>query len=109
MNAAQEDWLCSWCHSRVANEQDRFKFEGQDEFTFSNPEGLRFDIITFSETHACSESGVPTLEHTWFADHTWSYCLCTHCGRHLGWYFAGQYEFAGLVKDRIVRALHVRN
>ena len=106
---AEGDWLCAWCHNRVANERDRFCLDGKDEFTFSNPEGIRFDIITFSGTHGCGRTGVPTLEHTWFPGHTWSYCQCGGCGRHLGWYFAGQHEFAGLIKDRIVRALHLRN
>jgi hypothetical protein len=107
---AEGEWLCAWCNNRVANEQDRFSFDGQDEFTFSNPEGVRFDIITFSETCGCNQAGVPTLEHTWFPGHTWSYCHCAECGRHLGWYFAaGQQGFAGLIKDRIVRALLRRN
>lgn len=110
--AAQDgegDWLCAWCHKQVANERDRFCFDGKDEFTFSNPEGIRFDIITFSETCGCDQTGVPTLKNTWFPGHAWSYCQCAECGRHLGWYFSGQQEFAGLIKDRIVRALLLRN
>ena len=103
------DWLCAWCHQRVANERDRFSFDGQDEFTFTNPEGIRFDIITFSEAQGCRQVGVATLDHTWFAGHAWSYCLCKECGQHLGWYYAGQHSFVGLIRSRIVRALYVRN
>ncbi len=103
------DWLCAWCHNRVANERDRFSFDGKDEFMFSNPEGIHFDIITFSETRGCRQTGMPTLEHTWFPGHAWSYCQCGECGRHLGWYFAGPPDFAGLIKDRLVRALYLRN
>jgi hypothetical protein len=62
----ENDWLCGWCHSRVASEKDRFPYEGKDEFTFRNPEGIRFEIITFSKTLGCRETGTPTLEHTWF-------------------------------------------
>ena len=58
---AAGDWLCAWCLNRVANERDRFKYESRDEFTFSNPEGIRFDIITFSQTAGCRDAGVPTL------------------------------------------------
>jgi len=29
---AQGDWLCAWCLNRVANERDRFAFNGKDEF-----------------------------------------------------------------------------
>ena len=52
---------------------------------------------------------MPTLEHTWFAGHEWSFCQCDRCGQHLGWFYSGQHEFAGLIKDRIVRAVCVRN
>src|SRR5512136_2406706 len=84
---AEGDWLCVLCHNRVANERDRFPIGGKDQFTFTNPEGLRFDIITFSETHGCRQTGTPTLEHTWFPGHRWSYCQCGECGQHLGSYF----------------------
>jgi hypothetical protein len=104
-----EDWLCAWCLNRVARERDRFAFNGKDEFSFSNPEGLRFEIITFSQTLGCVENGTPTLEHTWVPGHAWSYCQCNACGQHLGWYYAGQHKFAGLIKSRLARALLIRN
>ncbi len=103
------DWLCAWCLNRVANENDRFSYCGKDEFAFSNPEGIQFEIITFSRTLGCRESGVPTLDYTWFEGHAWSYCQCAACGQHLGWHYSGQFQFAGLIKCRLVRALHVRN
>ena len=106
---AAGDWLCAWCLNRVANERDRFKYESRDEFTFSNPEGIRFDIITFSQTAGCRDAGVPTLQHTWFPGHAWSFCLCAQCGRHLGWRYSGPHDFAGLITNRIVRAQGVRN
>lgn len=103
------DWLCAWCLNRVADDRDRFSFEGKDEFAFSNPSGIRFEIITFAQTYGCRQTGVPTLEHSWFAGHAWSFCQCERCGQHLGWYYAGQHEFAGLIKAQIVRAISVRN
>lgn len=106
---ADGDWLCAWCHNRIASEQDRFSFEGKDEFAFSNPEGIRFEIITFLDTRRCTENGVPTLEHTWFPSHAWSFCQCGECGQHLGWYYTGPHNFVGLIKNRIVRALHLNN
>ncbi len=106
---AEGDWLCAWCLNRVANEKDRFKYDGKDEFTFSNPEGIRFEIITFSQTPGCRQAGVPTLEHTWFPGHAWSFCLCDRCSRHLGWYYAGQHDFAGLITARLVKAQYIRN
>ncbi len=109
LEATEEEWLCAFCHNHVANESDRFRYEGNDQFSFTNPEGIRFQILTFSETCGCRETGLPTLEHTWFPGHAWSYCQCGGCGQHLGWYFAGKHRFAGLIVVRIVRALHLRN
>jgi hypothetical protein len=109
VGAAEGDWLCAWCHNRVANERDRFSIDGRDEFTFSNPEGLRFRIITFLQTLGCRQAGVPTFEPTWFEGHAWSYCQCAECGLHLGWYYAGPTDFVGLITNRIVRALYLRN
>ncbi len=103
------DWLCAWCHNRVANEKDRFPYNGKDEFTFANPEGIRFAIITFSRTLGCQEIGAATLENTWFAGHAWSFCQCDRCGQQLGWFYAGLHQFAGLIKDRLVRSLDVHN
>jgi hypothetical protein len=87
----------------------RFLDNVQDEFSFLNPDSIPFEIITFSQTLGCHETGVPTIEHTWFAGHAWSFCHCDRCGQHLGWYYSGQHEFAGLISNRIVRAVCVRN
>jgi hypothetical protein len=103
------DWLCAWCLNRVANEKDRFSVSGRDEFDFANPEGVRFQILTFLQTHDCHRTGEPTLEFTWFPGYAWSYCHCGRCGQHLGWYYTGANEFVGLIKPRLARALFVRN
>lgn len=103
------DWLCAWCLQVVASEKDRFRLDGQDEFSFSNPDGIRFEIMTFSEVRGCDQTGNPTLEYTWFPGHAWSYCQCGECGQHLGWFYNGQNDFIGLIKARIVRALCIRN
>ena len=105
----KDDWLCAWCHHRVASEKDRFRYHGKDHFIFFNPNGIRFEIITFSQTLGCVQSGERTLTHTWFPGHAWSYCQCQGCGCHLGWYYAGPHDFAGLIKARLVRALYVLN
>ena len=57
------DWLCAWCLNRVASEKGRFSHEGKSEFSFQNPEDIRFHIVTFSRTIGCRQAGVPTLEH----------------------------------------------
>jgi hypothetical protein len=103
------DWLCAWCLNRVASEKDRHLRDGRSTFSFRNPEGIRFDIITFSRTIGCREVGVPTLAYTWFPGHAWSCCVCDRCQMHLGWHYTGPSTFAGLIVNRIVRASIVRN
>jgi len=103
------DWLCAWCLHRVANDSDRFRYEGRHEFAFTNPEGICFEILTFSPTVGCRKIGKPTLEHTWFPGHAWSYCVCASCSQHLGWHYAGPHDFAGLIRNRIVRGTCIRN
>jgi hypothetical protein len=109
LNAAGADWLCAWCLNRVANEKERFRYDGKDEFSFCNPEGICFEIITFSQTLGCVQTGVPTLAHTWFPGCAWSFCQCDRCGRHLGWFYSGEHDFAGLIRSRLVRGVLVRN
>lgn len=104
-----DDWLCAWCLNRVSKEQDRFSYQGADEFTFTNPAGLQFEIITFSQAAGCRGAGAPTLDHTWFAGHAWSFGHCQACGQHLGWFYTGPQEFVGLIKNRIVRSLCLSN
>jgi hypothetical protein len=103
------DWLCAGCLNRVADEKDRFQYDGKAEFTFSNPEGIRFGIITFSQAMGCRETGVPTLEHTWFPQHAWSFCQCDRCQMHLGWFYSGPHDFVGLIRNRLVRGRCVWN
>ena len=103
------DWLCSWCLNSVASDEDRFSMGGESEFAFKNPAGVLFVILTFARTIGCRQVGEPTMEYTWFAGHAWSYCVCDRCGMHLGWFYAGKEEFAGLIRDRIVRSTLVKN
>lgn len=107
--AAENDWLCALCHHRLANDRDRLQFGSQSEFAFTNPAGVPFLIITFSEASGCRDEGDPTLDDTWFPGHAWSYCVCGECGQHLGWFYSGSSNFVGLIQRRIVRALNVFN
>jgi hypothetical protein len=101
---ADNDWLCAWCLSPVARETDRFFYDGRSEFAFTNPAGIPFQVITFSQTIGCRETGRPTLAYTWFPGHAWSFSCCAGCGVHLGWFYSGPHQFAGLIYTHLVRA-----
>lgn len=98
-----DDWLCLNCSKKITSDKERFFYEEQSEFQFKNPDGFVFDIITFNSAEGSVETGQPTLEFTWFPEHSWSYAICSRCGLHLGWKYSGKYSFYGLIKARLVR------
>jgi hypothetical protein len=104
-----DDWLCLACSKKITEDKERFVYNGQTEFRFTNPDGYVFDIITFHIADGCREEGRPALEFTWFKDHSWSFALCRRCGLHLGWKYSGKFSFYGLIKARLVKGLALFN
>ena len=104
-----DDWLCVACSKKITEDKERFTYEGETEFHFTNPEGYVFDIITFRTADGCREEGLSTLEFTWFKDHSWSFAVCGRCGLHLGWKYSGANSFYGLIKSRLVKGLALFN
>jgi hypothetical protein len=104
-----DDWLCVACSKKITGDKERFAYEGETEFRFSNPDGYVFDIITFSNADGCREVGESNLEFTWFKEHSWTYAVCSRCGLHLGWKYRGKFSFYGLIKSRIVKGLALFN
>jgi hypothetical protein len=104
-----EDWLCLKCSKKITTDKDRFLYNDQSEFQFTNPEGYVFDIITFSSADGCREQGKPTMEFTWFPQHSWSFALCSRCGLHLGWKYSGEFSFYGLIRARLIKGAALFN
>lgn len=102
--APDDVWLCWWCLNRITSEADRLVMGGASQFTFLNPEGRRFHILTFNRAPGCKQRGTPTFKHTWFPGYAWVYSICARCGMQLGWKYMGNTEFFGLIRNRIVRA-----
>ena len=104
-----EDWLCLKCSKKITTDKDRFLYNDESEFQFTNPEGYVFDIITFSAADGCREQGEPTMEFTWFPRHSWSFALCSRCGLHLGWKYSGEFSFYGLIRARLIKGAALFN
>jgi hypothetical protein len=98
-----DDWLCLMCNKKITEDKERFLYDNQTEFQFTNPDGYIFNIITFRTADCCREEGKATLEFTWFKKHTWCFALCSRCGLHLGWKYSGKYSFYGLIKARLIK------
>lgn len=104
-----DDWLCLKCNKKITRDKERFMYDGQTEFRFTNPEGFVFDIITFRSADGCREEGIPTEQFTWFKNHSWRFAICTRCGLHLGWKYSGQFSFYGLIKTRLIKGAALFN
>ena len=104
-----DDWLCVACSKKITEDKERLPYDGETEFHFTNPDGYEFDIITFRNADGCCVEGSPTLEFTWFKDHSWMYATCSRCGLHLGWKYSGKFSFYGLIKSRLVKGLALFN
>jgi hypothetical protein len=104
-----DDWLCLACSKKITEDKKRFPYGGKTEFQFTNPDGYVFDIITFRTADGCRVEGIPTIEFTWFKDHSWIYALCSRCGLHLGWKYSGEFSFYGLIRSRLVKGLALFN
>jgi len=77
---------------------------GQPEHRLTNPVGVVFTVICFSEAPGASQFGNPTRQHTWFEGYDWCFALCRGCEAHLGWYYnATGYpaDFYGLIKNNL--------
>ena len=104
-----DDWLCAACLKKITSEKFRFFYDHLSEFTFTNPGGYSFDIITFYKAEGCFAIGEPTFDHSWFKDHAWSICLCKGCGTHLGWRYSGEFSFFGLIRRKLLRGFCLFN
>lgn len=104
-----DDWLCLKCSKKITEDKERFLYDGQSEFRFTNPDGFIFDIITFKTADGCLEEGKPTMDFTWFKNHAWRFAICSRCGLHLGWKYSGQFSFYGLIKSRLIKGAALFN
>jgi hypothetical protein len=104
-----DDWLCLKCSKKITTDKDRFLYNDQSEFQFTNPDGYIFDIITFNSADGCIEQGKPTMEFTWFKGHSWLFALCSRCGLHLGWKYKGEFSFYGLIRARLIKGAALFN
>ena len=107
--ARPDDWLCFMCLNTITNDKDRFPYDSQSEFTFRNPDGECFNIITFAEASGYILVSAPTTEFTWFPGHAWTICLCDKCGLQVGWKYTGKFNFYGLIRAHLIRGSSVSN
>ncbi len=102
--AEEEAVLCRMCLAAITNKSEITAVNGSHGHTFSNPDGIVFDIGCFKTADGCSQIGPASAEFTWFKGYLWQVAVCNKCIRHIGWKFAamGRTGFYGLITDRLI-------
>ena len=101
-------WRCARCDTDVADRGAERSVRGRPIVeTFTNPHGLRFEVLTLGVVRNVTLVGPPTAEFSWFAGYAWSIASCTTCRAHLGWRFdavdGGEPgQFYGLIRTSLV-------
>ena len=107
VNVENEIWIkCRICSADLTRHSSLVAINGESSHFFTNPSGLGFSILTFSDAPGAVLTSVPTAEFSWFTGFTWQLCNCAECRAHIGWYFSPsgsveQGEFYGFIQDRL--------
>ena len=96
--------LCATCRHPITDDRLRIKVQGSHRHHCVNPAGIAFQVECFGEAPGAIEVGPAESRHSWFPGHRWCYALCTGCGEHLGWHFAGVAEFFGFIREKLRKA-----
>ena len=95
--------LCSLCGHVITKPEHKFAINGQYRFSFTNPGGIQFEIVCYSQAPGCNVSTESSLANTWFPGFSWSIATCSECKLHLGWmYHSVNHSFYGLILNRII-------
>ncbi len=95
-------YLCATCFNRITTDRFTIEIMGSSFHNFTNPAGIKFDIICFSDAGGCNVAGIPSMEFTWFPGHPWCYAYCSSCKTHLGWFYKSAKDtFFGLIKKKL--------
>ena len=93
---------CINCGNVITHPGERIEINGQHAHIFSNPHGIRFNIGCFASAPGVVEQDPGTAFWSWFDGYRWQTSLCRQCSVHLGWRFANNDSFYGLILTRLI-------
>ena len=96
-------YCCAVCQHVITSGSSAISVEGEHTHIKSNPNGRKFLLRCFSSAVGCAMSGDSTSYFSWFAGYKWQFAHCKECGAQIGWFFEGQGNFFGLIKEQLVR------
>ncbi len=94
---------CAGCGHLVTRARWKISLGGTER-PFTNPLGISFTVVCFSDAPGAVAEGAATEQDTWFHGYEWCFALCRGCKGHLGWHYrnaANSDEFFGLIKNRL--------
>lgn len=94
--------LCRSCHFPITSKTMALSIDGQDTHVRVNPAGVSYSFACYREAPGCTVIGEATSEFSWFRGYRWRLALCAACGEHIGWHFAGETPFFGLIVNRLL-------
>ena len=99
-------YVCANCHTPVSDASCLLVIQGDSpNHYFANPDGLLFEILTFSWCQNLLDGSPSVWQNTWFAGYSWTVQYCSGCQIHMGWRYDGSAEptrFYGIVRERLI-------
>ena len=99
-------YVCANCHTPVSDASCLLVIQGDSpNHYFANPDGLLFEILTFSWCQNLLDGSPSVWQNTWFAGYSWTVQYCSVCQIHMGWRYDGSAEptrFYGIVRERLI-------
>ena len=99
-------YVCANCHTPVSDASCLLVIQGDSpNHYFANPDGLLFEILTFSWCQNLLDGSHSVWQNTWFAGYSWTVQYCSGCQIHMGWRYDGSAEptrFYGIVRERLI-------
>ncbi len=89
------------CNAAITSPQQAIAVNGCHEHAFFNPAGIAFEIRCFRVAPGAAVQGAVSDEFTWFTGYHWQVALCSACHAHLGWRFARNTTFFGLISSQL--------
>lgn len=94
---------CRQCFQMITNLDQGIEVDGHHHHTFTNPNGIIYEIVCYRSAEGCDLVGNETLEWSWFQGYSWKIAVCKNCLIHIGWHFASAKDaFSGLINNRLL-------
>ncbi len=92
---------CRNCSYTITRGRWAIQRGGAFQHRFRNPAGWSFQVGCYAKAPGVLICDEPNADHSWFPGYLWQFTLCEKCGTHLGWWYIGADEFAGLILTRL--------